>query len=156
MHPAASMGFRCHRFAMLNRSDVEVLVDDMVAREPLISENRKPQLRRLIYKLIEKLETNEVRQRISIAASSLTMLSRSPFTSHPATNSSTLRMFTRANADAPPSHLSLFYCYRIATFTCSRYCAPTSCHSRTVRSIRVATSSSLARTTAHAKFGTPR
>jgi len=42
------------------RSDVEVLVDDMVAREPLISENRKPQLRRLIYKLIEKLETNEV------------------------------------------------------------------------------------------------
>ena len=42
------------------RSDVEVLVDDMVAREPLISENRKPQLRRLIYKLIEKLEENEV------------------------------------------------------------------------------------------------
>lgn len=27
--------------------------------EPLISENRKPQLRRLIYKLIEKLESNE-------------------------------------------------------------------------------------------------
>ena len=34
-------------------------MDDIVAREPLISENRKPQLRRLIYKLIEKLETNE-------------------------------------------------------------------------------------------------
>lgn len=45
------------------RSDVEVLVDDMVAREPLISDNRKPQLRRLIYKLIEKLETNEVEPR---------------------------------------------------------------------------------------------
>lgn len=38
---------------------MEVLVDDIVARETLISENRKPQLRRLIYKLIEKLETNE-------------------------------------------------------------------------------------------------
>lgn len=32
----------------------------MIAKEPLISENRKPQLQRLIYKLIEKLETNEV------------------------------------------------------------------------------------------------
>ena len=38
---------------------MEVMVDDIVAREPLISDNRKPQLRRLIYKLIEKLETNE-------------------------------------------------------------------------------------------------
>jgi len=86
------MGFRRHRFAMLNRSDVEVLVDDMVAREPLISENRKPQLRRLIYKLIEKLETNEVGQHVSIAVPSRTMLFVCPFTSHPATNSSTLRM----------------------------------------------------------------
>ena len=34
---------------------MEVMVDDIVAREPLISDNRKPQLRRLIYKLIEKL-----------------------------------------------------------------------------------------------------
>jgi hypothetical protein len=51
----------CHFFYCRRpRSDVEVLVDDMVAREPLISDNRKPQLRRLIYKLIEKLETNEV------------------------------------------------------------------------------------------------
>lgn len=31
----------------------------IVFEEPLISENRKPQLRRLIYKLIEKLESNE-------------------------------------------------------------------------------------------------
>lgn len=34
-------------------------MEDIVAREPLISANRKPQLRRLIVKLIEKLETNE-------------------------------------------------------------------------------------------------
>lgn len=46
------------------RSDVEVMVDNIVAREPLVSENRKPQLRRLIYKLIEKLETNEVKEKI--------------------------------------------------------------------------------------------
>jgi len=50
-----SLGRRC------SRSDVEVLVDDIVAREALISESRKPQLRRLIHKLIEKLETNEAR-----------------------------------------------------------------------------------------------
>jgi len=43
-----------------SRSDVEVMIEDIIAREPLVSENRKPQLRRLIYKLIEKLETNEV------------------------------------------------------------------------------------------------
>jgi len=41
------------------QSDVEVMIEDIIAREPLVSENRKPQLRRLIYKLIEKLETNE-------------------------------------------------------------------------------------------------
>lgn len=36
-----------------------MLVNQIVFEEPLISENRKPQLRRLVYKLIEKLETNE-------------------------------------------------------------------------------------------------
>ncbi|CAN0265845.1 unnamed protein product, partial [Discosporangium mesarthrocarpum] len=40
-------------------SDVDVLVNQIVYEEPLISANRKPQLRRLVYKLIEKLETNE-------------------------------------------------------------------------------------------------
>ncbi|CAN0433737.1 unnamed protein product, partial [Ectocarpus sp. 12 AP-2014] len=40
-------------------SDVDVLVNQIVFEEPLISENRKPQLRRLVHKLIEKLETNE-------------------------------------------------------------------------------------------------
>lgn len=38
---------------------MDVLVNQMVFEEPLISENRKPQLRRLVHKLIEKLETNE-------------------------------------------------------------------------------------------------
>lgn len=38
---------------------MDVLVNQIVFEEPLISENRKPQLRRLVYKLIEKLETNE-------------------------------------------------------------------------------------------------
>ncbi|CAN0155686.1 unnamed protein product, partial [Hapterophycus canaliculatus] len=42
-----------------SRSDVDVLVNQIVFEEPLISENRKPQLRRLVHKLIEKLETNE-------------------------------------------------------------------------------------------------
>lgn len=36
-----------------------MLVNQIVFEEPLISENRKPQLKRLVYKLIEKLETNE-------------------------------------------------------------------------------------------------
>ena len=36
-----------------------MLVNQMVFEEPLISANRKPQLRRLVHKLIEKLETNE-------------------------------------------------------------------------------------------------
>lgn len=40
-------------------SDIEVLVNQIVFEEPLISESRKPQLRRLIYKLVEKLETND-------------------------------------------------------------------------------------------------
>lgn len=36
-----------------------MLVNQIVFEEPLISESRKPQLRRLVHKLIEKLETNE-------------------------------------------------------------------------------------------------
>lgn len=40
-------------------TDVEVLVNQIVFEEALISEGRKPQLRRLVYKLIEKLESND-------------------------------------------------------------------------------------------------
>ena len=40
-------------------TDVEVLVNTIVRHEPLISEQRKPQVRKLVYKLIEKLESNE-------------------------------------------------------------------------------------------------
>lgn len=36
-----------------------MLVSQIIYEEPLISEHRKPQLRRLILKLIEKLETND-------------------------------------------------------------------------------------------------
>lgn len=35
-------------------TDVEVLLSQIVRHEPLISESRKPQLRKLVYKLIEK------------------------------------------------------------------------------------------------------
>ena len=38
---------------------VEVLINQIIYEEPLISSKRKPQLRKLIYKLIEKLEANE-------------------------------------------------------------------------------------------------
>lgn len=48
-----------HYCSLVYRSDVDVLVNQIVFEEPLISDNRKPQLRRLVYKLIEKLETNE-------------------------------------------------------------------------------------------------
>lgn len=40
-------------------TDVEVLVNQIVRQEPLVSEARKPQLRKLIYKLIEKMESHE-------------------------------------------------------------------------------------------------
>lgn len=43
----------------LGRSNVDVLVNQIVYEEPLIAEHRKPQLRQLVYKLIEKLETND-------------------------------------------------------------------------------------------------
>lgn len=57
--PPDSPGSRCARVTLTSRSDVDVLVNQIVFEEPLISENRKPQLRRLVHKLIEKLETNE-------------------------------------------------------------------------------------------------
>ncbi len=41
-------------FNLQFRTDVDVLVNQIVFEEPLISEARKPQLRKLIYKLIEK------------------------------------------------------------------------------------------------------
>ena len=40
-------------------TDVEVLLSQIVRHEPLISESRKPQLRKLVYKLIEKQEVSE-------------------------------------------------------------------------------------------------
>ena len=40
-------------------TDVEVLINQVVRREALITETRKPQLRKLIYKLIEKQESHE-------------------------------------------------------------------------------------------------
>ena len=40
-------------------TDVDVLVNQVVLRSREFSDNRTPQLRRLIYKLIEKLESNE-------------------------------------------------------------------------------------------------
>eukprot|EP00601_Ochromonadales_sp_CCMP2298_P034773 CAMPEP_0173372468 /NCGR_PEP_ID=MMETSP1144-20121109/27913_1 /TAXON_ID=483371 /ORGANISM="non described non described, Strain CCMP2298" /LENGTH=148 /DNA_ID=CAMNT_0014324443 /DNA_START=139 /DNA_END=583 /DNA_ORIENTATION=+ len=40
-------------------TDIDVIVNQIVFEEPLISESKKPHLRRLIYKLIEKLESNE-------------------------------------------------------------------------------------------------
>lgn len=45
--------------ASRDRSDVDVLVNQIVFEEPLISETRKPHLRRLVHKLMEKLESNE-------------------------------------------------------------------------------------------------
>ena len=39
-------------------TDVEVVVSQIVFEEPLVSEHRKPQLRRLVQKLIERLETD--------------------------------------------------------------------------------------------------
>lgn len=43
-------------------TDVEVLVSQIVRQEALISEQRKPQLRKLIYKLIEKIDITDVAQ----------------------------------------------------------------------------------------------
>ena len=40
-------------------TEVEVLVNQIIFEEPLISKQRKPQLRRLIYKLIEKQELHD-------------------------------------------------------------------------------------------------
>ena len=43
-------------------TDVEVLVNEIVRKEDLISESRKPQLRKLIFKLIEKIDVADVTQ----------------------------------------------------------------------------------------------
>ena len=43
-------------------TDVEVLVAQIVRTETLISEHRKPQLRKLIYKLIEKIDVADTTQ----------------------------------------------------------------------------------------------
>jgi dynein assembly factor with WDR repeat domains 1 len=40
-------------------ADVDVIVNQIVFEEPLISESKKPQLRRMVHKLIEKIGSNE-------------------------------------------------------------------------------------------------
>jgi len=41
------------------QTDVDALVDQILIEEPAISQSRKPQLRKLILKLMEKLQTNK-------------------------------------------------------------------------------------------------
>ena len=48
--------------ALTPETDVEVLVNQVVRSEPLISDSRKPQLRKLVYKLIEKIDTSDTTQ----------------------------------------------------------------------------------------------
>lgn len=43
-------------------TDVEALVHQIVHDESLVSDSRKPQLRKLVYKLIEKIDTADVAQ----------------------------------------------------------------------------------------------
>merc|ERR1712061_233932 len=40
-------------------TDVEVLINQIVFEEPLISENKKETLRRMIYKLIDKIDNKD-------------------------------------------------------------------------------------------------
>eukprot|EP01031_Cornospumella_fuschlensis_P041498 gene41499-50640_t len=40
-------------------SDVDVIVNQIVFEEPLITESKRSHLRRMIYKLIERLESND-------------------------------------------------------------------------------------------------
>ena len=40
-------------------TDVEVLINQLVRQEALVTDTRKPQLRKLVYKLIEKQESHE-------------------------------------------------------------------------------------------------
>ena len=41
------------------RTDIDRLIDQILLEEPLISESRKPQLKKLIEKLIEKQQENQ-------------------------------------------------------------------------------------------------
>lgn len=43
-------------------TEVEALISQIVRQEALVSEQRKPQLRKLIYKLIEKIDVCDVTQ----------------------------------------------------------------------------------------------
>ena len=43
----------------LCRTDIDRLIDQILLEEPLISESRKPQLKKLIEKLIEKQQENQ-------------------------------------------------------------------------------------------------
>ena len=44
---------------ILCRTDIDRLIDQILLEEPLISESRKPQLKKLIEKLIEKQQENQ-------------------------------------------------------------------------------------------------
>jgi dynein assembly factor with WDR repeat domains 1 len=48
------------------RTDIDRLIDQILLEEPLISEARKPQLKKLIEKLIEKQQENQM-QRFGLA-----------------------------------------------------------------------------------------
>lgn len=53
-------------------TDIEIVVNQIVRTEPLISDSRKPQLRKLVYKLIEKqVHAPQLRMRPSSHARSL-------------------------------------------------------------------------------------
>ena len=45
-------------FEFYYRTDIDRLIDQILLEEPLISEARKPQLKKLIEKLIEKQQEN--------------------------------------------------------------------------------------------------
>ena len=45
----------------LASTDIDVLANQIIFEEPLISESRKPKLKALIARLVEKLEVNETK-----------------------------------------------------------------------------------------------
>jgi dynein assembly factor with WDR repeat domains 1 len=49
----------CANFLKFHRTDIDRLIDQILLEEPLISEGKKPQLKKLIEKLIEKQQENQ-------------------------------------------------------------------------------------------------
>lgn len=47
---------------MLCRTDVEVLLNQLMKQEPLITESKRPYVRKLLYKLIEKQDSPDTQQ----------------------------------------------------------------------------------------------